>query len=76
MLLSLFSRYLALAQEGHLNQVFHIFAFLKQYNRSKIVFDDSLPEIDESQFRVCYWEEFYPNATESMLKEMPERRGK
>ena len=73
---SLFSRYLAQAREGHLNQVFHIFAYLKQYNRSKIVFDDSLPEIDESRFHICDWTEFYPDAKEKLPPDMPEPRGK
>ena len=40
----------------------------------KIVFDDSLPAIDESRFHVCDWEEFYPNATEALPLNMPEPR--
>ena len=55
---SLFSRYLAQAWEGHLNQEFHIFAYFKRYGKSKIVFDDSLPEIDDSRFHTCDLEEF------------------
>ena len=73
---SLFSRYLAQAREGHLNQVFHIFAYLKHYDKSKIVFDDSCPEIDDSRFHVCDWEEFYPGAQEALPPDMPEPRGK
>ena len=73
---SLFSWYLAQAREGHLNQVFHKFAYLKQYKRSKIVFDDSLPEIDESRFHVCDWTEFYLDAKEALPPDMSEPRGK
>ena len=73
---SLFSRYLAQAREGHLNQVFHIFAYLKHYDKLKIVFDDSCPEIDDSRFHVCDWEEFYPGAQEALPPDMPEPRGK
>ena len=48
-----------------------IFAYLKQYNRSKIVFGDSLPEIDESRFHVCDWTEFYPDAKEALPPDIP-----
>ena len=73
---SLMSRYLAQAREGHLNQVFHIFAYLKNYDRSMLVFDDTVPEIDESRFHKCNWSEFYPGAEEVIPPDMPEARGK
>ena len=60
--LSLMPWYLAQAREGHLNQLFHIFAYLKTFNESKLVFDDSVPDIDESRFHKCDWSEFYPDA--------------
>ena len=31
---------------GHLDQVFHLFAYLKKYNRSVLVFDWTEPEFD------------------------------
>ena len=63
---SFFSQYLAQAREGHLNQAFHIFDYLKQYNQSKIVFDDSFTEIDESSFHVCARTQFYPYEKEAL----------
>ena len=36
---SLMSRYLAQARRGHLNQVLHLFAYLKHHGRSNLVFD-------------------------------------
>jgi hypothetical protein len=76
--LSLMSRYLAQAREGHLNQLFHIFAYLKTFNRSKLVFDDSVPVIDQSRFHQCDWSEFYPDASEADVvpPDMPDPRGK
>ena len=41
------SRLLATPREGHLEQCLHIFAYLKNYNCSKIVFDDSILVFDE-----------------------------
>ena len=73
---SLMSRYLAQAREGHMDQVFHMFAYLKEYNRSCLVFDDSLPSIDESRFHSCDWTEFYPGASELIPPDMPIAKGK
>ena len=61
---SMLSRYLANPREGHLEEAFHIFAYLKQYDRSAIVFDPTAPEFDESRFNRCDWSEYYPDATE------------
>jgi hypothetical protein len=38
---SMLSRYLVSARRGHLEQVFHIFAYLKAHERSTMVFDDT-----------------------------------
>ena len=45
------SRFLAAPREGHLEQCIHIFAFLKKYDHSKIVFDDSVLVFDEERFQ-------------------------
>jgi hypothetical protein len=42
------SHYLAAPRDGHLNQVFHVFTYLKGYDWSTMVFDDSCPEFDNS----------------------------
>lgn len=72
---SMLARYLVSAREGHLEQVFHIFAYLKKYTRSTMVFDDTEPEIDESRFIKCDWKEFYPEAEEAIHPNKPESRG-
>ena len=71
---SLMSRYLAQAIEGHLNQVFHLFAYLKNCERCMLVFDDTMPEIDQSRFHKCDWSEFYLDAKEELPPDMPEAR--
>ena len=48
---SMMSSHLALPREGHLEQLFHIFAYLKKYHNTELVYDPSDPMIDESQFR-------------------------
>ena len=72
---SMLSRYLVSAREGHLDQVFHVFAYLKSYDRSTMVFDDTEPNIDEKSFVNCNWKEFYPDAKEAVPTDMPEPRG-
>ena len=44
------SLHLALPREGHLVQLFHMFAYLKKYHNTKMVFDPSDPVIDELKF--------------------------
>jgi hypothetical protein len=73
---SMLSSHLALPREGHLEQVFHVFAYLKAHDRSTLVFDDTEPVIDERRFKKCDWAEFYPEAAEAIPPNAPEPRGK
>ena len=41
---------MALMQEGHLDAVFHMFAFMKRKHNGVIVFDPTEPEIDINRF--------------------------
>ena len=43
--------------EGHLKEVFHMFAFLKGKHNSLMVFDITEPETDLSKFTIEYWSE-------------------
>ena len=61
-------RFLAAPRRGHLDQAFHIFAYLKRYNRSSM--------FDESCFQKCDWSEYYPGACEAAVPpDAPEVRG-
>jgi hypothetical protein len=72
---ALLSRFLALPREGHLEQVLHIFAYMKRYDRSKLVFDDTTPVFDQKRFAKVDWSGFYPDAAEVVPPNMPELRG-
>ena len=52
---SIMSSHLALPREGHLEQLFHMFAYLKKYHNAEMVFDPTLPDIDENQFEEQDW---------------------
>ena len=47
---SLMSWYLVSAQEGHLQHLFHEFPYLKQFDQSTMVFDDTELSYDPWQF--------------------------
>ena len=49
------SSHLALPRVGHLNQVYHIFGYLRKYHNTELVFDPSDPMVDESAFERRDW---------------------
>ena len=46
---SMLSSHMAMPREGHLEQIFHIFAYLNKYHNTELVLDPSDPVIDESK---------------------------
>ena len=44
------SSFVALPRTGHLEQLYHIFAYLKKHHNAVMVFDPSWPDVDERQF--------------------------
>ena len=72
---SLLASHTAMPRRGHLEAIYHIFAFLKQHLNSTIVFDERMPVIDESSFIQVDWGSFYGDQKEEMPPKMPEPRG-
>jgi hypothetical protein len=75
---SMLSSHLALPREGHLEQVFHIFAHLRKYHNAELVFDPSDPCVDESDFELKDWtsSEFgHLQGIEELPPNMPQPRG-
>jgi hypothetical protein len=75
---SILSSHLALPREGHLDQLFHIFAYLRKYHNTELVFDPSDPCVDESDFELRDWtsSEFgHLQGTEELPPNMPQPRG-
>jgi hypothetical protein len=56
---SLLSSHLALPREGQLEQVYHIFAYLKHGSQRRIYLDPLYPSISESHFQAYDWTDFY-----------------
>lgn len=62
---------MVLQRDGHLSQLYHYFAYLRDSHNTELVFDPTKPEIDEASFVVedwkdavygTYFEEKPPNA--------------
>lgn len=67
---------MAMPRQGHLEQLFHMFAYLKLKHNSSMVFDPTEPDIDESQFPRENWSSsVYGEVQEEIPGNAPEPRG-
>ena len=73
---SMLSSHLAMPRDGHLQQLFHIFAYLKAHHNSRLVFDPTYPDIDYEKFEKEDWKSFYGKVKEELPENMPEAIGK
>jgi hypothetical protein len=55
---SLMSHFLACPREGHMQQAFHVFGYLKKHVRSRMVFNKTVPAINQLHLRVVDWSDF------------------
>ena len=60
---------------GHLQTVFHIYAYLKKRHNSRLALDPSHPEIDMRVFHQADWTDFYGGVKEAIPDNAPEPRG-
>ena len=72
---ALMSMHLALPKRGHLEQLHHIFGYLKVNPKRKLFFDPQHPSIDERAFKEHDWYEFYRGAKERLPNHSPKPRG-
>jgi len=69
--ITLMAQYLSQPHQVHLQQVFHMFAYLKSHSRSRIILDDTEPY----QFIKADWSSFYPDVKEAILSNALEPLG-
>mmetsp|Transcript_9480 Transcript_9480/g.11038 ORF Transcript_9480/g.11038 Transcript_9480/m.11038 type:complete len:157 (+) Transcript_9480:104-574(+) len=74
---SMMSSQMAMPRYGHLQRLYHIFAYLKIHHNAEMVFDPSEPEIDMNQFEEEDWSSTVYKATsqEEIPKDMSQSRG-
>jgi hypothetical protein len=56
---SMLSRYSMQPRMGHLDQVFHIFGYVKRNKRATLVFDEQRVDWNEASFQEHDWTDFY-----------------
>lgn len=62
--------------QGHLDMVYHIFAFLKKHHNTEVVLDSSEPDIEEHLFQKENWEHsVYGKGHEIIPPDAPESCG-
>jgi hypothetical protein len=73
---SMLSTYLCLPREGHLDAVFHVFAYLVLHQNSRVVFDPTYPSIDMGDFIKTDWKFMYGDVKEMIPPDAPAPHGK
>jgi hypothetical protein len=59
---------------GHLDAIFHVYSYLNEHSRSKLVLDDTFVQIEDQPKQD--WTSFYPDANEEIPSNQPPPRGK
>lgn len=74
---SMMSSHLALPRIGHLKEVYRIFGYLKIHHNAEMVFDPTVPEIDDGLFQRRDWStsEVDGELKEELPANMPRARG-
>jgi len=71
----LLSSYMCQLRIGHLEQVMHIFAYLKHHKNSNMVFNPNYITWESDAFEHYDWSEFYKDAKEQLPPNAPTPRG-
>ena len=70
------SAHLARPQQGHLEQLYHIFGYLKAHPKRNLFFDLQHPKVDDRTFKEYNWYDFYRDAKERLPSDMPQLWGR
>ncbi len=73
---SMLSSYLACPREGHLKNALHVMGYLRLKHNSRLIFDPTYPDIDQTAFPSFDWMEFYGDVEEAIPPNMPPPLGK
>ena len=75
--ISLLSPHQANPRIGHLEALYHVFAYMKKHpDMGRLVYDSKTPEIDERVFNSnADWTDFYEDVVEELPPKMPKHRG-
>jgi hypothetical protein len=74
--LSMMSTHLCVPREGHLEAVFHVFAYLGLHHNYIVVIDPTYPSVDIGTFIKTDWKSIYGDVKEMIPYDSPVPRGK
>jgi hypothetical protein len=73
---SMLSSILCLVREGHLEAMFHVFAYPAFHHNMRVVFNPMYPDIDMGAFNTVNWKPMYGDVKEVLPLNAPPPRGK
>jgi hypothetical protein len=73
---SMLSAHLCFPCEGHLEAVFHVFAYLGLHHNARVVFDPTYPSVDMVSFIKTDWKSMYGDVKEMIPSDNPVPHGK
>ena len=69
------SHYLVNLRQGHLEAVYHIYAYLKRHERCAMIFDNQILNFLQADFTTFDWLDFYGDITKAIPSNAPKPRG-
>ena len=73
---SMLASQMAMPREGHMDAVFHVFAYLKSRHNSRMVFDPTYPSIEKTNFQEHEWKRLYGDVMEAILSNCTKTLGR
>jgi hypothetical protein len=70
------STFLCMPREGHLDAVYHLFAYLSLHHNARVVFDPAHPDVDMHTLIKTDWKPMYGDVKEAIPPNAPVTRGK
>jgi hypothetical protein len=73
---SMLSTFLCMPCEGHLDDVYHLYAYLSLQHNARVVFEPTYPDVDMRAFIKTDWKPMYGDVNEAIPPNAPVTRGK
>jgi hypothetical protein len=73
---SMLYTFLCMLREGHLDVVYHLFAYLSLHHNERVLFDPNYPDVDMRVFIKTDWEPMYGDVKKAITTNAPVTRGK
>lgn len=73
---SAMSSFVAMPREGHMQQLYRMFSYLKSNHNARLVLDPSYPDLDLDAFEKKDWSSYYGNGKELLPPNAPKALGR